>query len=80
MKIPTRCVRVFAEDDPHGAVAPPIYQTATFRQPSAVDFGEYDYSRTANPTRALVENGRSPRSKAGASAAPSRAAWPRSRP
>jgi cysteine-S-conjugate beta-lyase len=55
MKIPTRCVRVFAEGDPYGAVAPPIYQTATFRQPSAVEFGEYDYSRTANPTRALVE-------------------------
>lgn len=55
MKIPTRCVRVFAEDDPYGAVAPPIYQTATFRQPSAVGFGEYDYSRTANPTRSLVE-------------------------
>jgi cysteine-S-conjugate beta-lyase len=55
MKIPTRCVRVFAEDDPYGAVAPPIYQTATFRQPSAVGFGEYDYSRTANPTRGLVE-------------------------
>jgi len=55
MKISTRCTRVFAEDDPYGAVAPPIYQTATFRQPSAVDCGEYDYSRTANPTRALVE-------------------------
>lgn len=55
MKTPTRCVRVFAEDDPYGAVAPPIYQTATFRQPSAVDFGEYDYSRTGNPTRGLVE-------------------------
>lgn len=55
MKISTRCTRVFAEDDPYGAVAPPIYQTATFRQPSAVDCGEYDYSRTANPTRVLVE-------------------------
>lgn len=55
MKISTRCVRIFAEDDPYGSVAPPIYQTATFRQPSAADFGEYDYSRTANPTRALVE-------------------------
>jgi cystathionine beta-lyase len=55
MKIPTRCVRVFSEDDPYGAVVPPIYQTATFRQPSAVEFGEYDYSRTANPTRKLVE-------------------------
>ncbi|HBL27257.1 MAG TPA: methionine biosynthesis PLP-dependent protein [Acidobacteria bacterium] len=55
MKLATRCVRAFAEDDPYGAVAPPIYQTATFRQPSAVTFGEYDYSRTANPTRTLVE-------------------------
>lgn len=55
MKTATRCVRAFSEDDPYGAVAPPIYQTATFRQSSAVEFGEYDYSRTANPTRALVE-------------------------
>jgi cystathionine beta-lyase len=55
MKIATRCVRVSMESNPYGAVAPPIYQTATFRQPSAVEFGEYDYSRTANPTRALVE-------------------------
>lgn len=55
MKTATRCVRAFSDDDPYGAVAPPIYQTATFRQPSAVEFGEYDYSRTANPTRALAE-------------------------
>lgn len=55
MKIATRCVRAFSADDPYGAVVPPIYQTATFRQPSAVEFGEYDYSRTANPTRKLVE-------------------------
>ncbi|HEX3527846.1 MAG TPA: PLP-dependent transferase [Thermoanaerobaculia bacterium] len=55
MKTATRCVRIVSERDPYGAVAPPIYQTATFRQPSAVDFGEYDYSRSANPTRALVE-------------------------
>ncbi len=55
MKAATRCVRIISERDPFGAVAPPIYQTATFRQPSAVDCGEYDYSRSANPTRALVE-------------------------
>jgi cystathionine beta-lyase len=55
MKVSTRCVRGVSGSDPYGAVSPPIYQTATFRQPSAVDFGEYDYSRTANPTRALVE-------------------------
>jgi cystathionine beta-lyase len=55
MKIETRCVHLPAGRDPHGAMAPPIYQTAAFRQPSALEFGEYDYSRTANPTRALVE-------------------------
>jgi cystathionine beta-lyase len=55
MKISTRCVQLPNGRDPFGAISPPIYQTATFRQPSAVDFGEYDYSRTANPTRALAE-------------------------
>lgn len=33
----------------------PIYQTATFRQDDATAFGEYDYSRSGNPTRAVVE-------------------------
>ncbi len=61
MKTSTRCVHPASGpsgpsgNDPFGAVSPPIYQTATFRQPSAVEFGEYDYSRTANPTRALAE-------------------------
>lgn len=55
MKFSTRCVRVRDERDPYGATAPPIYQTATFQQASAVEFSEYDYSRTANPTRSLAE-------------------------
>lgn len=42
-------------NDPYGAVAPPLYQTATFHQLSAVDCGEYDYSRSGNPTRAQLE-------------------------
>jgi len=33
----------------------PIYQTATFRQEDATEFGEYDYSRSGNPTRTVVE-------------------------
>jgi cystathionine beta-lyase len=33
----------------------PIYQTATFRQHDATEFGDYDYSRSGNPTRAVVE-------------------------
>lgn len=55
MKTATRCVHLNPGRDPFGAVSPPIYQTATFRQPSAVEFGEYDYTRTANPTRAQTE-------------------------
>jgi cystathionine beta-lyase len=55
LKISTRCVQFPATADPYKAVAPPIYQTATFRQPSALEFGEYDYTRSGNPTRALLE-------------------------
>jgi cystathionine beta-lyase len=55
MKAATRCVHFDPDLDPHGAVVPPIYQTATFRQDSASEFGQYDYTRTANPTRTLVE-------------------------
>lgn len=55
MKTSTRCVHLETNGDPYGAISPPIYQTATFRQQSASEFGEYDYTRTANPTRKLVE-------------------------
>src|SRR5437764_2702429 len=55
MKTATRCVRHGTTKDPFNAVVPPIYQTATFRQSGAVEFGEYDYTRSANPTRTLLE-------------------------
>jgi cystathionine beta-lyase len=55
LKAATRCVKSPANDDPFGAIAPPIYQTATFQQASAVEFGEYDYSRSGNPTRTILE-------------------------
>ena len=55
MKISTRCVYFDKPNDPHGAMVPPIYQTATFEQSSASEFGEYDYTRSGNPTRALLE-------------------------
>ncbi|KAK9860382.1 hypothetical protein WJX84_000978 [Apatococcus fuscideae] len=38
-------------DDPYGSMSPPLYQTATFHQQSAVECGPYDYSRSGNPTR-----------------------------
>src|ERR1700745_238319 len=55
MKRATQCVQLLANGDCHGAISPPIYQTATFRQPTASEFGEYDYTRSGNPTRALLE-------------------------
>lgn len=42
-------------DDPHRATAPPLYQTATFGQCDPHGFGEFDYTRTDNPTRRAVE-------------------------
>ncbi len=55
VKTATRCVHFEARRDPFDAISPPIYQTATFRQPTASEPGEYDYTRTANPTRTLIE-------------------------
>ena len=55
MKTATRCVQLGRGDDAYGAIVPPIYQTATFEQPTAGEFGEYDYTRSGNPTRTLVE-------------------------
>jgi cystathionine beta-lyase len=56
MKIDTRLVQsVGCPGDPHRAVSTPIYQTATFEQEGALEFSEYDYSRSGNPTRAVLE-------------------------
>lgn len=38
-----------------GAVTMPIYQTATFRHPALGQSTGFDYSRTANPTRSVLE-------------------------
>ncbi|MBB6715383.1 trans-sulfuration enzyme family protein [Clostridium gasigenes] len=39
-----------------GALSTPIYQTSTYHQFDIENFGEYDYSRSANPTREVLEN------------------------
>src|SRR5215472_1433257 len=44
-----------APDDPYRPMATPIYQTATFEQEGATAFGRYDYSRSGNPTRTVLE-------------------------
>lgn len=55
MKTATRCVQLGRGNDAYGAIVPPIYQTATFEQPTATEFGEFDYTRSGNPTRTLLE-------------------------
>ena len=55
MKTSTRCVQLGRGHDAYGAMVPPIYQTATFEQLNATEFGEYDYTRSGNPTRTLLE-------------------------
>ena len=42
-------------DDPHQANSVPIYQTATFAQTSATTPNAYDYSRSGNPTRSVLQ-------------------------
>jgi cysteine-S-conjugate beta-lyase len=57
MKFATRLVNYDAcPGDPHRAMTTPIYQTATFEQSHADSFGEYDYSRSGNPTRRVLED------------------------
>ena len=56
MRFRTRCVHAGNKKDPQtGAVVPPIYSASTFVQPEAGEFGEFDYSRTGNPTRKNLE-------------------------
>ncbi|XP_057771588.1 cystathionine beta-lyase, chloroplastic-like isoform X2 [Salvia miltiorrhiza] len=43
------------EFDPYEALSTPLYQTATFKQPSATEPGTYDYTRSGNPTRDTLE-------------------------
>lgn len=57
MKIGTRLVSYDqAPQDPYNPMATPIYQTATFEQENADRFGAFDYSRSGNPTRRVLED------------------------
>lgn len=56
MKFASRLVSFdVAPGDPFRPMATPIYQTATFEQDEATAFGPYDYSRSGNPTRTVLE-------------------------
>jgi cystathionine gamma-synthase len=56
-EIDTRVVHAGLDPDPtYGSVIPPIHQSSTFVQPAPGEFVEdYDYARSANPTRAALE-------------------------
>ncbi|KAK8609562.1 hypothetical protein V6N13_062008 [Hibiscus sabdariffa] len=53
--VSTLLVNIDSEFDPYGAMSTPLYQTATFKQPSATENGPYDYTRSGNPTRDTLE-------------------------
>jgi cystathionine beta-lyase len=42
--------------DQHNAAVAPLYQSATFKQPSVNNMGEYDYTRSGNPTRTQLQH------------------------
>jgi cystathionine gamma-synthase len=53
----TRTVHAGLDPDPaYGSVIPPIHQSSTYVQRAPGEFvGDYDYARSANPTRAALE-------------------------
>ena len=56
MKFDTRVVRAEIEPDlTTGSVVPPIYQTATYVLPEVGRDKGYDYTRSSNPTRQMLE-------------------------
>jgi cystathionine beta-lyase/cystathionine gamma-synthase len=56
MQFRTRAIHIGNEHDPQtGAVVPPLHLSSTFVQPGAGEWGEYDYSRSGNPTRKAFE-------------------------
>jgi cystathionine beta-lyase/cystathionine gamma-synthase len=56
MQFRTRAIHIGNEHDPQtGAVVPPLHLASTFVQPGAGQWGEFDYSRSGNPTRKAFE-------------------------
>ncbi|MBS0207386.1 MAG: PLP-dependent transferase [Planctomycetes bacterium] len=56
MQFRTRAIHVGQQADPQtGAVVPPIHLATTFVQPAPGEWGEFDYSRSGNPTRKNFE-------------------------
>lgn len=56
MKFDTKCVRAGVTPDPTtGAIVPPIYQSATFVLEEVGRDKGFDYTRSSNPTRQMLE-------------------------
>ncbi len=56
MKFGTKTIHAGLEPDPTtGAIMTPIYQTSTYVQASPGDHQGYEYARTQNPTRTVLE-------------------------
>lgn len=56
MKFDTKCVHAGQSPDPvTGAIIPPIYQTATYVLPEVGRDLGFDYTRSSNPTRRVLE-------------------------
>ncbi len=56
MKFATKVIHAGIEPDPStGAVMTPIYQTSTYAQASPGDHKGFEYARTQNPTRSVLE-------------------------
>jgi len=56
MRFGTKLIYNSGSKDPHtGALSIPIYQTSTYHQDDVDNMGEYDYSRSGNPTRRALE-------------------------
>lgn len=56
MKFGTKAIHAGVQADPAtGAIMTPIYQTSTYVQEEIGTHGEYEYSRTQNPTRHALE-------------------------
>ena len=57
MKFDTKVVRAGIIPDPHtGSIVPPIYETATYVLPEVGRDRGYDYTRSSNPTRQILED------------------------
>nr|BDT31441.1 aminotransferase class I/II-fold pyridoxal phosphate-dependent enzyme [Myxococcus sp. MH1] len=57
MKLATALVHAGTRRDPAtGAIAVPVYHSATYQHPALGQSTGYDYSRTKNPTRAALED------------------------